>query len=93
MQYYTFELDEEIQDLCTIVTPFGKFKYARLPMGLCCYPYIAQEVMENIFRDVEDALHYFLSNVWGATESHGESCVLELAKRCDNCTEVLTFFI
>jgi hypothetical protein len=62
MQYYTFEMDEESQNLCTIITPFGKYKYTHLPMGLKCSPNIAKFVMENVLTGI-DAADVYIDDV------------------------------
>ena len=54
MQYFTFELNSESQKLCVISTPFGLYKYKRLPMGIKQSSDIAREVMENLLRDIDN---------------------------------------
>ncbi len=86
MQYYTFELNEESQDLCTIVTPFGKYKFVRLPMGLKCSPDIAQAAMEYVLSDIEDANLYIndvgaFSNDW---DHHVKLVATILRRLCEN---------
>ena len=53
MGYYHIELMPFSKRLCTIVTPWGKYKYQHLPMGLCNSPDIFQEHMFELFSDLE----------------------------------------
>jgi RNase H-like domain found in reverse transcriptase/Reverse transcriptase (RNA-dependent DNA polymerase)/Integrase zinc binding domain/Retroviral aspartyl protease len=53
MGYYHIELSPQSKKLCTIVLPWGKYEYQRLPMGLCNSPDIFQEKMNTLTGDLE----------------------------------------
>ena len=58
MGFWAIALDHASQLLCTIVLPWGKYCYLRLPMGLNCSPDIYQEKISSIFSDLEQVIVY-----------------------------------
>ena len=53
MGYYHIELTPNSKRLCTIVLPWGKYEYQKLPMGLCNSPDIFQEKMSTLMAGLE----------------------------------------
>ena len=53
MGYYHILLTPNASRLCTIVLPWGKYEYLRLPMGLCNSPDIFQEKMSDLMQGLE----------------------------------------
>ena len=46
-------MDEESKKLCTITTPFGKYQYNRVPMGIKVSPDFAQSMIKRILDGLD----------------------------------------
>lgn len=72
--FWSLKLDEESSELCTFQTPFGRYKYLRLPFGINSATEIFYRVMIDLFGDIEGILIFvddFL--IYGETEEiHNE---------------------
>ena len=53
MGYFQLELDEQSQPLTCFITPFGRYMYKRLPMGITAAPELYQRAMSELFNGVE----------------------------------------
>jgi dihydroorotate dehydrogenase len=53
MGYYHIKLDADPQKLCTIVFPWGQYKYKRLPLGVKISPDVFQNVISKLVQDME----------------------------------------
>ncbi|KAL7448283.1 hypothetical protein ACHAXS_000141 [Conticribra weissflogii] len=63
------KLNEESQELCVIITPFGKYKYKHLYMGLKCAFDLKQQIMEQVLHGLDDITLYIddigvFGNTW-----------------------------
>ena len=83
MGYYHIELSPDSRKLCTIVLPWGKYEYLRLPMGLCTSPDIFQEKMSTLMQDLEFVRAYIddlLAITNGSFDDHLEKLDVVLAR-------------
>jgi len=54
MDYYTIRLDPMAVEMCTIIFPFGKYSYLRLPMGMSG----SADIFQAEMMDLMDTLEY-----------------------------------
>ena len=59
MGFYQLQLDAESQLLTCFQTPWGRYKYQRLPMGIKSAPELYQRAVEEIFQDVDNLENIF----------------------------------
>ena len=53
MGYYHIRLRKTASDLCTIIIPWGEYRYKRLTMGVANSPDIFQQKMNDLFHGFE----------------------------------------
>ncbi|KAG7312060.1 hypothetical protein JYU34_001506 [Plutella xylostella] len=56
--FYNIKLTKESSDLCTFNSPFGCYKFNRLPFGLSVAPEIFQKYNERAFGDIPGVIIY-----------------------------------
>ena len=76
MHYFTFELDDESKDLCTVATPWGLFHYKQLPMGVSPAPDNAQEIMECVLAPLLEELEVCLDGIAAFSDDWDSHLVL-----------------
>jgi len=81
MGYYNIPLSKRAQELCTILLPWGKFRYKHLPMGIKTALDIVQRVMQDLLGDLPFVRVYMddlLVLGTGSYEEHLEQVALVL---------------
>jgi Reverse transcriptase (RNA-dependent DNA polymerase) len=63
MGYYNIRLDPYSASLCTLILPWGKYKYNRLPMGIKNSPDIFQQKISDLMEGLEDFIRAYLDDI------------------------------
>lgn len=82
--FYQIPLDDASSRLCTVGTPFGRYRFLRLPYGVKCAPEVFNERFRQIF-DLQNVAVYIDDIIlWGKTKDEHDIIlkkVLDIARQ------------
>jgi hypothetical protein len=61
MGYYHIKINPTAQMICTVIFPWGKYKYKRLPMRVKMVPDVFQPVMSKLMQKLEYIRTYLMT--------------------------------
>ncbi len=82
MGFWQVLLDEKSSYMCTFSTPYGRYRYLRLPFGISPAPEVFHRMVADVIRDLPGVLHFVDDIlVWGATKAEHDARLREVLDR------------
>ena len=80
--FWQVQLEHESSKLCTFNTPFGRYKFKRLPFAVSSTQDVFQAVMSDIFKDIE-GVEVVVDDllIWGENEAQHDERLRKVLKR------------
>ena len=80
--YWQVKLDEASSKLCIFNTPFGRYRFTRLPFGIKSAPEVFQNHMSELFADVE-GVKVIVDDllVWGKDDEEHDTRLEQVLRR------------
>ena len=80
--YWQISLDQESAKLCTFNSPFGRYMFKLLPLGLSSAQDIFQKVMTDMFEDI-DSVKVVVDDilVWETNEAENDLRLIKILDR------------
>jgi transposase InsO family protein len=80
--FWQLKLDDESSHLCTFITPFGRYRYLRLPFGISSAPEVYHKTISELFEGIsgvstvaDDII------VWGSSKQEHDERLMQVLQR------------
>jgi hypothetical protein len=82
MGFWQILLDKESSYMCTFSTPYGRYRYLRLPFRISPTPEVFHPIVADVIQDMPGVMH-FVDDVlvWGKTKEEHDERLKEVLKR------------